>query len=267
MRALADGLLRTALAAARLQMAHFSTGVAVETKPDNSPVTIADRQSEAVILEGLAEVAPGVPVVSEEEAGEGRVPATGGSFFLVDPIDGTKPFIRGSNEFTINIALIVARRPVFGLVYAPAIPDFYVTTGPGETLGGRIAPSSRAQSLAECDVGPLRTQVPDPNALRALVSQSHRDHRTQRFLDDYNVIEQRAVSSSLKFGLMARGEADIYPRICQTSEWDTAAGQAVLAGAGGCVTMLEGEPLLYGKAGFLNPDFVAWGRAFMPRQR
>ena len=267
MRALAEGLLSVALAAARLQMAHFSTGVAVETKADNSPVTIADRQSEAIILEGLARVAPGVPVVSEEAAAEGRVPATEGSFFLVDPLDGTKPYIRGSKEFTINIALVVAGRPVFGLVYAPAIPDFYVTIGPGETLGGRIAPSSQARSLDECDMGALRTQVPDPNALRALTSQSHLNRRTQSFLDGYNVIEQRAVSSSLKFGLMARGEADIYPRIGPTSEWDTAAGHAVLAAAGGSVTTLDGEALLYGKAGFVNPDFVAWGRAPMPRQR
>jgi 3'(2'), 5'-bisphosphate nucleotidase len=156
---------------------------------------------------------------------------------------------------------------VFGLVYAPAIPDFYVTIGPGETVGGRIAPSSQARSLVECDIGALRTQVPDPNALRALTSQSHANRRTQGFLDGYNVIEQRAVSSSLKFGLMARGEADIYPRVGQTSEWDTAAGHAVLAAAGGSVTTLDGEALLYGKAGFVNPDFVAWGRAPMPRQR
>jgi 3'(2'), 5'-bisphosphate nucleotidase len=267
MRALADGLLGVALAAARLQMAHFSTGIAVETKADNSPVTIADRQSEAILLEGLARVAPGIPVVSEEAAAEGRVPATGDSFFLVDPLDGTKSYVRGSPHFTINIALVLTRRPVFGLVYAPAIPDFYVTTGPAETLGGRIAPSSQARSLADCDIAPLRTQVPDPNALRALTSQNHLNRRTQGFLDRYKVIEQRAVSSSLKFGLMVRGEADIYPRIGTTSEWDTAAGHAVLGAAGGTVTTLDGSPLLYGKPGFLNPDFVAWGRAPLPRQR
>jgi 3'(2'), 5'-bisphosphate nucleotidase len=109
--------------------------------------------------------------------------------------------------------------------------------------------------------------VPDPNALRALTSQSHRNPATQSFLDHYNIIEQRAVSSSLKFGLMARGEADLYPRTGETSEWDTAAGHAVLSAAGGTVTTLQGEPLLYGKPGFINPDFVAWGRAPMPRQR
>jgi 3'(2'), 5'-bisphosphate nucleotidase len=267
LRALADGLLSIALEAARVQMAHFSSGVAVETKADKSPVTVADRQSEAVILRGLARMVPGVPVVSEEAAAEGRVPTTGNSFFLVDPLDGTKPYIRGSNEFTINIALVVARQPVFGLVYAPAIPDLYVTAAPDETLGGRVAPSSQARTLAECDLERLRTQVPDPNALRALTSQSHLNRKTRSFLEGYNIIEQRAVSSSLKFGLMARGEADIYPRVGPTSEWDTAAGHAVLAAAGGTVTTHTGEPLLYGKPGFLNPDFVAWARAPLPRQR
>jgi 3'(2'), 5'-bisphosphate nucleotidase len=267
MKALAEGLLSVALTAARLQMSHFSTGVAVETKADRSPVTIADRQSEEIILIGLARVAPGIPVVSEEAAAGGHVPATGDTFFLVDPLDGTKPYIRGSTEFTINIALIAARQPVFGLVYAPAIPDFYVTVGPAETMAARLPPSSPAQTLAECGLAPLRTQVPDPNALRAFTSQSHANSATKRFLDHFNVIEQRAVSSSLKFGLMARGEADIYPRIGETSEWDTAAGHAVLAAAGGTVTTLDGQPLLYGKPGFINPDFVAWGRAPMARQR
>ena len=267
MRALAEGLLSVALAAARLQMTHFSTGVAVETKADHSPVTIADRQSEEIILAGLARVAAGIPVVSEEAAAGGHIPATGDTFFLVDPLDGTKPYIRGSREFTINIGLIVARQPVFGLVYAPAIPDFYVTVGSSETLAGRLPPSSSAKSLAECNLEPLRTQVPDPNALRALTSQSHLNGATRNFLDRYNIIGSRAVSSSLKFGLMARGEADIYPRMGETSEWDTAAGHAVLVAAGGTVTMFDGQPLLYGKPGFRNPDFVAWGRSPMVRQR
>jgi 3'(2'), 5'-bisphosphate nucleotidase len=267
MKALAEGLLSVALAAARLQMTYFATGVAAETKPDRSPVTIADRQSEEIILEGLARVAPGIPVVAEEATAAGQVPARGDTFFLVDPLDGTKPYIRGSPQFTINIALVTKRQPVFGLVYAPAIPDFYVTVGPSETLAGRIAPSSPLQRLADCELQPVRTQVPDPNALRALTSQSHANRATQRFLDQYSVIEARAVSSSLKFGLMARGEADIYPRTGETSEWDTAAGHAVLAAAGGSVTTLQGEPLLYDKPGFINADFVAWGRMPLPKQR
>jgi 3'(2'), 5'-bisphosphate nucleotidase len=264
---LADSLVAVALAAARVQMAYFVAGVVVQTKPDKSPVTVADQESEAIILEGLARAAPGVAVVSEEAAAAGHIPAVGGTFFLVDPLDGTKPFIRREPQFTINIALIEDGNPVFGLVYAPALEDFYITVGPGQAAAARLPPSVEARSLAACGLAPLRTRVPDPNALGALVSQIHLDKATQRFLDRYPVVERRAVSSSLKFGLMARGEADIYPRAGPTSEWDTAAGHAVLAAAGGTVTAFDGGPLLYGKPGFRNTGFVAWGRTPLPAQR
>jgi 3'(2'), 5'-bisphosphate nucleotidase len=259
-KSLAEDLLSVALAAARVQMAHFAAGVAVTRKADNSPVTVADQESEAIILAGLARVAPGVPVVAEEAAAAGDIPATGRRYFLVDPLDGTKPFIRREPHFTINIALIEDGEPVFGLLYAPAVPDFYVTTGPGEAFAGRLAPASEVDNLAACNLERLRTRVPDPNAIAALVSQTHANAATRRFLDRYQVVERRAVPSSLKFGLIARGEADIYPRTGETSEWDTAAGHAVLAAAGGTVTALDGQPLLYGKPKFRNPGFVAWGR-------
>jgi len=263
---LAEGLLGVALAAARVQMAHFAAGVAATTKADNSPVTIADHQSEDIILEGLARVAPGIAVVSEEAAAAGNIPATGRTFFLVDPLDGTKPFIRREPHFTINIALIEDGRPVFGLLYAPAVPDFYVTTAPREAWAARLAPSSEVGNLSACGLERLKTRVPDPNAVGALTSQTHMNKATRRFLDQYHVIERRAVSSSLKFGLIARGEADVYPRAGDTSEWDTAAGHAVLAAAGGTVTTFDGEPLLYGKPDFRNPSFVAWGSAPLPRR-
>jgi 3'(2'), 5'-bisphosphate nucleotidase len=260
MKELAERLLGVALEAAQVLMAHFAAGVTAETKADRSPVTVADRQSEDIILAGLERAAPGVPVVSEEAASAGHIPSTGDSFFLVDPVDGTKSFIRGSPEFTINIALVSARRPVFGLLYAPAIPDFYVTTGPAEACAARLAPSAEIRSLADCNLELLRTRVPDPNAIGALTSHAHLNARTRQFLDRLRVQERRAVSSSLKFGLLARGEADLYPRLGQTSEWDTAAGHAVLVAAGGMVTTLDETPLLYAKPGFLNSDFVAWGR-------
>jgi 3'(2'), 5'-bisphosphate nucleotidase len=264
---LADSLVSVALAAARVQMAYFATGVVAETKADNSPVTVADQESEAIILEGLARAAPGVAVVSEEAAAAGHIPAVGGTFFLVDPLDGTKPFIRREPQFTINIGLIEDRTPVFGLVYAPALEDFYVTVGPGQAGAARLPPSAEACSVAACGLAPLRTRVPDPHALGALVSQMHLDKATERFLDRYPVVERRAVSSSLKFGLMTRGEADIYPRATSTSEWDTAAGHAVLVAAGGTVTAFDGSPLLYGKPLFRNSGFVAWGRTPLPAQR
>jgi 3'(2'), 5'-bisphosphate nucleotidase len=268
-RHLAEGLLSVALAAARVQMAHFGTGVEVERKSDHSPVTAADRQAEEIIVAALARVAPGVPVIAEEEVAAGRIPTITGPFFLVDPLDGTKGFIKGRPEFTINIGLIEARVPVFGLLYAPALADFYVTLASNEAANARLEPTSGVRSLAECGLRPLRTRVPDPHALVALTSQSHLNRATEGFLNSYNVIERRALASSLKFGLIAKGEADFYPRVGPTCEWDTAAGHAVLVAAGGAVTNIDGAPLLYGNAdrAFENPDFVAWGRGPMPKSR
>ena len=268
-RRLAEGLLSVALAAARAQMAHFGTGMEVERKADRSPVTAADRQSEEIILAGLARVAPGVPVIAEEEVAAGRIPGIAGPFFLVDPLDGTKGFIKGRPQFTINIGLIEARRPVFGLLYAPALADFYVTLAADETVNARLEPESTVRSLADCELRPLRGRVPDPHALVALTSQSHLNSATEGFLASYNVIERRALGSSLKFGLIAKGEADFYPRVGPTCEWDTAAGHAVLIAAGGAVTAIDGSPLLYGNAErrFENPDFVAWGRGPMAKMR
>jgi 3'(2'), 5'-bisphosphate nucleotidase len=269
MTRLAEALVDPALAAARVQMAYFAAGVAVERKADHSPVTAADRQSEEIILEALARLEPGVPAIAEEAVTAGRIPDIGSAFFLVDPLDGTNGFIKGRTAFTINIALVEDRLPVFGLVYAPALADFYVTLGPHAAANARLEPEATVHDLSGAGLIPIRTRVPDPNALLALVSQSHLTRATERFLDGYNVIERRALASSLKFGLIARGEADLYPRVGPTSEWDTAAGHAVLAAAGGTVTTLDGAPLLYGNAErrFVNPDFVAWGRGPLARRR
>jgi 3'(2'), 5'-bisphosphate nucleotidase len=266
---LAEGLFGVAMAAARLQMAHFGSGVTVERKADASPVTIADRESEEIILEGLARLAPGVAVVAEEAVAGGSVPDASGTFFLVDPLDGTKGYTKGRPHFTINVGLIEERRPVFGLVYAPALADFYVTLGPDRAVNVHLEPGSQARSLADCKLTVLRARVPDPHALVALTSQSHLNRATESFLAGYEVVERRQLSSSLKFGIIAKGEADLYPRVGPTSEWDTAAGHAVLAAAGGTVTALDGSPLLYGNAdrNFVNPDFVAWGRGPMARVR
>jgi 3'(2'), 5'-bisphosphate nucleotidase len=265
---LAEALLSVSLAAGRVQMTHFATGVAVEIKQDQSPVTVADRDSEEIILEGLGRAAPGVAVIAEEAVTAGRIPPITGPFFLVDPLDGTKGFIKGRREFTINIGLIVQRRPVFGLIYAPALSELYLTLGPDKAAMASIEPGSSARILADCALRPIRTRVPDPNALSALTSQTHLDRATTEFLEGYKVIERRAIASSLKFGLLAKGDADLYPRIGPTSEWDTAAGHAILGAAGGTVTHLDGTPLLYGNAErrFENPDFIAWGRGPLQRQ-
>jgi 3'(2'), 5'-bisphosphate nucleotidase len=261
-KSLAEGLLSVVLAAARVQMSHFGGGLAVETKADRSPVTVADRAAEDIILRGLQHLAPGVPVIAEEAVTGGLPALTSPRFFLVDPLDGTKGFIKGRPEFTINIALVEQTQPTFGIVYAPALADFYLTLGPNEAVNGRLEPQATVRSLLEVDLQPIRSRVPDLHGLVALTSQSHLNRATEAFLNRYQVIEQKAIASSLKFGWLAKGEADLYPRTGETSEWDTAAGHAVLTAAGGSVTTLEGRPLRYGKAdsGFINPNFVAWGR-------
>jgi 3'(2'), 5'-bisphosphate nucleotidase len=268
-RSLADGLLSVVLAAARVQMRHFGSGLTVEKKADQSPVTIADRQSEDIILSGLEHLAPGIPIVAEEAVTNGRCPAISERFFLVDPLDGTKGFIKGRPEFTINIALIEQALPTFGILYAPALKDFYVTLGPTEAVNGRLDPEASVRCLGDAALTPIYSRSADPQALVALTSQSHLNRATEAFLKRYHVREQRALASSLKFGWLAKGEADLYPRTGETSEWDTAAGHALLRATGGAVTTLAGAPLVYGKAEarFLNPSFVAWGRVPPPPAR
>jgi 3'(2'), 5'-bisphosphate nucleotidase len=243
-------------------MRYFKAGVAVETKADATPVTVADHEAEEALLEGLARAAPGVPVIAEEAVAAGRVPAIRDAFFLVDPLDGTRAFIRRSPEFTINIGLVENGQPVFGIIYAPALQLLFATLGPDEAVEAGIAPDAEGVRLADCRLKRLKTREPDAKALVAFASRSHAAESTDAFLKRLPIAEKRKASSSLKFCLIARGEADLYARVGETNEWDTAAGHAILAAAGGCVTAIDGRPLLYGKreAGFANPYFVAWAR-------
>lgn len=261
-RRLVEALLPAVLSAGRIEMRHFAAGVEVETKADTTPVTIADHEAEAVLLEGLKRAAPGVPVIAEEAVAAGKVPAIGDAFFLVDPLDGTRAFIKLSPEFTINIGLVERTRPVFGIIYAPALKLLFATLGPELAVEGSIAPESEGVCLKDLALKPLKTRAPDPKGLVAFASRSHAAESTDAFLSRLPIAEKRKASSSLKFCLIARGEADLYARLGQTSEWDTAAGHAILAAAGGSVTTVEGAPLLYGKtdSGFANPQFVAWAR-------
>jgi 3'(2'), 5'-bisphosphate nucleotidase len=264
--ALADALLPAVLAAGRAEMAYFTTGVEVEQKSDASPVTAADREAEAIILDGLWHAARGVPVVAEESASLGALPSPSTSFFLVDPLDGTREFVNRCGEFTVNIGLVSDGVPVFGLIYAPALSALFVTLDKGRAVEVQVAPDARVKSLADCSLTELKTRQPDVDALKVLESRSHRSPATDGFLRGYAVASSIRAGSSLKFCMIARGDADFYARIGPTMEWDTAAGQAILAGAGGVVTRLGGDVLTYGKAdvGYLNPHFVAWGREFIP---
>lgn len=259
---LARALIPVAQAAGAAIMRHYRDGVVTEYKDNWSPVTAADKDAEAIILAALAKILPGVPVVAEEEAAAGRIPAIASEFLLVDPLDGTREFINNRDEFTVNIALVQERRPVFGLVYAPATQELYVTTASNRCASAKLDPDAPLVSVLGFPLQPITARPVDMSGLVVLASRSHMDDATKQFIARHNVSETRNAGSSLKFCVIARGDADLYPRFGPTMEWDTAAGQAVLEAAGGAVTMLDGTPFLYGKtdAAFLNPGFLAWGR-------
>lgn len=265
-RRLADGLLASVLSAGSLQMRYLGSDIAVISKPDASPVTAADHESESVLLAGLAAIAPSIPVVAEERAASGIVPKVEGMFFAVDPLDGTKDYIAGRPEFTINVGLISDGIPVFGLIYAPALSSMYLTTAPGESAYCHLPTNALISTFADCRFERLRTRAPEPGALRAVTSRSRPTDVSSAFFKNAGVSEAQPTGSSLKFCLIAQGRADIYARFGPTNEWDTAAGQAILASAGGAVVTMEGEPLSYGKTHtrFLNPQFIAWGRRPAP---
>jgi len=214
------------------------------SKADGSPVTVADQRAEAIILEKLAST--GIPVLAEESAAAGVVPTLGERFFVVDPLDGTKEFLKRNGEFTVNIALCEGGKPTYGVVLAPATGATFVASP--DT--GAVEITNRDEHLA------LRT-VPD-GPMRVVASRSHGHDALDGFCQTFQVVEDVSVGSSLKFCLVAKGEAQLYPRFTPTSEWDTAAGQAVLESAGGSVVCLDGSPLRYGKGGDnLNPFFIA----------
>jgi 3'(2'), 5'-bisphosphate nucleotidase len=243
-------------------MRHYHEGPRVKLKEDQSPVTLADHASEAIILGALKSFAPGIPVVSEETACD-RSAELGPRFFLVDPLDGTKEFIEKRSDFTINIALIENGAPRFGLVYAPARAVLALTLKDDSAVETKLEPGEDGAELAKLDLSPLHTREPKPEGLVAVASRSHLDVATEEFLSKLKLAGCSNAGSALKFLLVARGEADIYPRFGPTMEWDTAAGHAVLNAAGGHVVDKDGAPLRYGKSGtgLRNPGFVAWGKA------
>ncbi|QRM56435.1 3'(2'),5'-bisphosphate nucleotidase CysQ [Sinorhizobium sp. BG8] len=254
-----DVLERAALKAGKAILEVYNAGPNVEYKDDHSPVTEADERAERIILEELAAAYPDIPVVAEESVAAGHVPDVGGrSFFLVDPLDGTKEFINRRSDFTVNIALIENQIPVAGIVYAPA---------------RKIAYTAENRTAAMFDVNddfeavnrrPIRCRG-ESSAPVAVASRLHNTPETEAFLKENAIADCTSVGSSLKFCLVAEGLADVYPRFGRTMEWDTAAGDAILRAAGGRVTLPDGTPLTYGKTSqahdsdFANPNFVGWG--------
>ena len=252
--ALAIGLGTLVAEAGKVIMGLQAAEIAARRKPDGSPVCQADIRAEEIILARLNALMPGVTVIAEESfaPGGGGVPDC---FVLVDPLDGTREFLAGHKDFTVNIALIEAGDPVAGAICAPALDQVYVAG----------ATASQAELTAGGSLGPMKpiATSPVPGAgLRALASRSHLNPETEQWLARAPVADLQRAGSSLKFCLIARGDADVYPRLATTMEWDTAAGHAILNAAGGCVLGLDGSPLRYGKkdAGFKNAGFVAWGR-------
>jgi 3'(2'), 5'-bisphosphate nucleotidase len=249
-------LLRLAEFASREIMAVYASDFAVMSKADLSPVTEADALAEKVILKGLAEHWPTIPVLAEEQAAAGHMPELGSRFFLVDPLDGTKEFTSRNGEFTVNIALVENGVAVMGVVYAPAKNEmFWGVAGHGAAMA-TVAPMA---VLDDMKWTAIHTRKPKPAGLTVVASRSHMDLQTENYLKDVKVKSLTSAGSSLKFCLVARGEADLYPRFGRTMEWDTGAGQAVLEAAGGKVMCTDGKPLIYGKAerGFDNPAFIA----------
>jgi 3'(2'), 5'-bisphosphate nucleotidase len=234
----------------------------VRFKADNSPVTDADHAAEEIVIAALAQLMPGVPVIAEEQMAAGRIPATGSDFFLVDPLDGTREFLKFNGEFTINIAQVSGGKSLFGLIYAPAKSDCYLTLDPGRAFRCELHPAHTPAPESSFDFLPLNGERTGRRPFTAITSRSHPRPETAAFLERLGNPERLVLGSSLKFGVLARGEADVYPRFGATSEWDTAAGQAILEAAGGSVVTADGQPLTYGKRdrGFENPAFIAWRR-------
>lgn len=256
MNALLQPMIEAALAAGEDIERIYAEGCEAEEKRDGSPVTLADRRAEEIILKRLAAAFPGVPVLAEEEASAGRIPELGRRFFCVDPLDGTRGFVQRTGEFTVNIGLIEDGEAVAGVIYAPDSKLLY--------YGARGEGAFRARG--DGDEEPIRPRPRPASGLTAVGSRSHASHGTAEKGAHLGIAEFVPSSSSLKFCLVADGTADLYPRFGTTAEWDTAAGQAILEAAGGRVMALDEEgretgPLIYGKTAdrFLNPHFIAWG--------
>lgn len=250
---LAETMRRLAIEAGEAIMEIYrAPDLGVELKADASPVTAADLAADRIISAGLRAAFPDVPLVTEEQAATHG--ALEGDFLIVDPLDGTKEFVQRRGDFTVNIAYVRGGVPIRGVVYAPAKERLFYTNAVGDSVEEDGTHDATRVGLSV----PIRVAEPDNAALRVVASKSHRDAATDAYIAHYAVADFKSAGSSLKFCLVATGEADLYPRLGRTMEWDTAAGQAVLLGAGGQVVRFDDHsPLVYGKPGYENPFFIA----------
>lgn len=250
--ALLEVARQAAVAAGEAIMRVYAQDFDVRQKADKTPVTEADLAAERIIIERLEAAFPEIPVFAEELVEAEGLPPAAARFWAVDPLDGTREFVAKNGEFAVSIGLIEDGRPVLGVLHGPAVGLTYAAHGPGtatrQRRGGPIEPIEARSAAAD--------------GLVVVHSRSHENsRRLGEFLQNYPVKARRSCGSALKFGLLAAGEADLYPRFGTTMEWDTAAGQAILEAAGGRVETFAGEPLRYGKPGLKNDGFIAWGRA------
>ena len=238
-------------AAAEIMDVYGKDDFGIRSKDDSSPVTEADERADAVISRGIQEMFPDIPLITEEQVTSHNISAT--TFIIVDPLDGTKEFINRRGDFTVNIALVEHGLPTRGVVFAPARNRMFWTDPSGQSVEetGEFAPERVGK------INSISVSTPG-DALTVVASKSHRDQATDDYIRRYNVAAFQSAGSSLKFCLVATGEADLYPRLGRTMEWDTAAGHAVLNGAGGTVIRFDDHsPLTYGKADYANPFFIA----------
>ncbi|HLY45043.1 MAG TPA: 3'(2'),5'-bisphosphate nucleotidase CysQ [Stellaceae bacterium] len=243
--------LSAALAGGEAAMRVYADPFDVTHKDDKTPVTEADLASERVIVAMLTAAFPDIPIVSEETVPEAGFESPAARFWLVDPLDGTREFVAKNGEFAVLIGLVEHGRPVLGVVHGPAVGLTYIANGPGTAMRRRGAGGA---------FEPIRARAPAPDGLVVVHSRSHENsRRLAEYFEGRPIVERRQCGSALKFGVLAVGEADLYPRFGTTMEWDTAAGQAVLEAAGGHVLTFAGEPLAYGKPGLKNDGFIAWG--------
>ena len=245
-----DTVCRIAVVAGEAILKVYAQEFDVRHKTDKTPVTEADLAAERIIVERLLAAFPDIPCVAEELCEAEGTPPSCDRFWAIDPLDGTREFVARNGEFAVLIALVEEGRPVLGVVHGPAVGLTYAACGPG------TATRQRHGGAPE----PIHARSPE-GGLVVIHSRSHENsRRLAEFLVDYPVRERKSYGSALKFGVIAAGEADLYPRFGTTMEWDTAAGQAILEAAGGRVETLAGVPLAYGKPGFKNDGFLAWGR-------
>lgn len=243
---------RAALSAGEAILRVYSTAFDIQQKSDRTPVTEADLASERIIVATLSETFPDIPIASEELIAAEGVPRWAARFWAVDPLDGTREFIAKNGEFAVSIGLVEDGIPILGIVHGPAVGVTYTACGPLTAIRRRH----------DGQPEPMRARTPSADGLVVIHSRSHENSRSlDEYLADYPVRERKKCGSALKFGVIAAGEADLYPRFGTTMEWDTAAGQAILEAAGGRVETFAGTPLAYGKPGLKNDSFLAWGTA------